>query len=79
MARGAATIPLARVDLDNLPRILDDAVTMASLINNPPWSLAGTAPMPDVALADPRLVESAAATAAASHRTRTDRRSFTLR
>ena len=63
-ARGGATIPLARVDLDNLPRILDDAVTMASLINNPPWSLAGAAAMPDVALADPRLVEAADATAA---------------
>jgi PmbA protein len=55
---------LARVDLDRLPRILDDAVTMASLINNPPWSLAGPAAMPDVALADPRLVEAADATAA---------------
>ncbi|HET7082249.1 MAG TPA: metallopeptidase TldD-related protein [Candidatus Limnocylindria bacterium] len=64
VARGGATIPLARVDLDRLPRILDDAVTMASLINNPPWSLAGPAAMPDVALADPRLVEGADATAA---------------
>ena len=64
LARGGATIPLARVDLDRLPRILDDAVTMASLINNPPWSLAGPAAMPDVALADPRLVEAADATAA---------------
>ena len=63
-ARGGATIPLARVDLDNLSHILDDAVTMASLINNPPWSLAGAAAMPDVALADPRLVEAADATAA---------------
>ena len=63
-ARGGATIPLARVDLDHLPRILDDAVTMASLINNPPWSLAGAAAMPDVDLADPRLVDAANATAA---------------
>src|SRR4029078_9443420 len=64
IARGGATIPLARVDLDNLPRILDDAVTMASLINNPPWSLAGAAAMPDAALSAPRLVDAADATAA---------------
>ena len=64
MARGGATIPLARTDLDRLPKILDDAVTMASLIHNPPWSLAGAAAMPDVALADPRLVDAADATAA---------------
>lgn len=64
VVRGGATIPLARTDLDRLPRILDDAVTMASLIHNPPWSLAGAAEMPDVALADPRLVEAADATAA---------------
>ncbi len=64
MARGGATIPLARVDLDHLPAILDDAVTMASLIDNPPWVLTGAAPMPDVALADPRLVAAADATAA---------------
>ena len=64
MARGGATIPLARVDLDHLPAILDDAVTMASLIDNPPWTLTGAAPMPDVELADPRLVAAADATAA---------------
>jgi PmbA protein len=64
-ARGGATIPLARVDLGNLPTILDDAVTMARLINNPPWSLAGAASMPEVALADARLVDAADATTAA--------------
>lgn len=64
VARGGATIPLARVDLDRLPSILDDAVTMARLINNPPWSLAGPAPMPDVSLADPRLADAADATSA---------------
>jgi predicted Zn-dependent protease len=64
-ARGGATIPLARVDLGNLTTILDDAVTMARLINNPPWSLAGAASMPEVALADSRLVEAADATTAA--------------
>ena len=63
-ARGSAVVPLARADLDRLPSILDDAVLMASLINNPPWSLLGPAPMPEVALADPRLLDPAAATAA---------------
>ncbi len=64
MARGGATIPLSRADLDRLPQILDDAVTMATLVNNPPWSLASAAPMPEVDLADPRLVDAADATAA---------------
>ncbi len=64
LARGSATIPLARVDMGRLPAILDDAVTMARLINNPPWSLARPQTMPDVALADPALVDTAAATAA---------------
>lgn len=64
VARGSATVPLARVDMDRLPAILDDAVTMARLINNPPWSLAGPAEMPDVELADPALVDGAGAMAA---------------
>ena len=64
-ARGGATIPLARVDLGNVPTILDDAVTMARLINNPPWSLTGAASMPEVALADARLIEAKEATTAA--------------
>lgn len=63
-ARGSATIPLARIDLGRLPAILDDAVTMAKLINNPPWSLAGPAEVPDVELADPALVDASKATAA---------------
>ena len=63
-ARGSAVVPLARVDLDRLPAILDDAVLMASLINNPPWTLAGPAEMPDVALADPRLLDPAETTTA---------------
>ena len=63
MARGSATIPLARVDMGRLPAILDDGVTMARLINNPPWSLAGPAEMPDVELADPALVDGASAMA----------------
>ncbi|MGZ8563150.1 MAG: metallopeptidase TldD-related protein [Candidatus Limnocylindria bacterium] len=64
IARGSATIPLARVDMGRLPAILDDAVTMARLINNPPWQLAGPAQMPDVELADPELADGAAALAA---------------
>jgi predicted Zn-dependent protease len=63
-ARGSATIPLARIDLGRLPTILDDAVTMAKLINNPPWSLAGPAQMPNVELADPALIDASMATAA---------------
>ena len=42
--RGSATVPLARVDLGRLTSVLDDAVTMAKLINNPPWPLAGPFP-----------------------------------
>jgi PmbA protein len=57
-ARGSATIPLALIDLDRLPAVLDDAVTMASLINNPPWSLPETASQPEIPLSDPRLVDS---------------------
>jgi PmbA protein len=62
--RGSATVPLARIDMGRLPAILDDAVTMARLINNPPWSLAGPAEMPDIELADPALVDGAGAMAA---------------
>jgi PmbA protein len=64
LARGSATMPLARVDLGRLSVVLDDAVTLARLINNPPWSLPGPAQMPDVDLADPSLVDAADATAA---------------
>ena len=64
VARGSATIPLARIDLGRLPAILDDAVTMARLIDNPPWSPAGLAEMPEVELADPDLIEAADAMAA---------------
>lgn len=64
LARGSATIPLARIDLERLPALLDDAVTMASLINNPPWSLPETAALPEIALTDARLVHGADAMAA---------------
>ncbi|MDQ2854478.1 MAG: metallopeptidase TldD-related protein [Chloroflexota bacterium] len=62
--RGSATVPLARVDLARLPRVLDDAVTMAKLVNNPPWSLAERLPTPDVALTDARLIDAADAASA---------------
>jgi len=64
VARGGATIPLAQIDLDRLPAILDDAVTMASLVSNRPWALPEAAAMPDVALVDARLVHGADAMAA---------------
>jgi PmbA protein len=63
-ARGGATIPLARSDLERLPAILDDGVVMASRINNPPWSLPEPGPLPDVALTDATLVDAADAMAA---------------
>ena len=62
--RGNVTVPLARSDLDRLDAVLDDAVTMASLVHNPPWELAGPADHPEVELADPALVTSEAALAA---------------
>jgi len=37
IARGSASVPLARIDMGRLSGILEDAVTMARLINNPPW------------------------------------------
>jgi len=64
LARGSATIPLALIDLERLPSILDEGVTMASLINNRPWPLPEAAALPDVALADARLVHGPDAMAA---------------
>jgi predicted Zn-dependent protease len=55
--RGSVTVPLARADLGRLCGILDDAVAMAALVHNPPWSLPEPAPYPDVALADPELID----------------------
>ena len=63
-ARGSATIPMARADLPRLDAILGDAVSMASLVHNPHWSLPGPAELPEVALADERLASSAEAVAA---------------
>ena len=64
LARGSATIPLALIDLERLPAVLDDAVTMASLVSNRPWTLPEAMPLPDVELADARLVHGADAVAA---------------
>lgn len=53
--RGSVTMPLSRTDLDRLGPVLDDAVTMAGLVQNPLWELPGPADYPDVELADPLL------------------------
>lgn len=63
-ARGSATIPLARIDLERMPAILGDAVTMASLVNNLPWSLPEPAAYPEPPLADSRLAHGSDAMAA---------------
>ena len=57
--RGSAVIPLGRKDLDRLPAILDDGVSMARLVNNPPWTLPDPTDHPAVELADRRLVDAA--------------------
>ena len=57
--RGSAVIPLGREDLDRLPAILDDGVSMAMLIHNPPWTLPDPTEHPTVELADVRLVDAA--------------------
>jgi PmbA protein len=63
--RGSAVIPLAGDEVDRLPEILDDAVTMAALVHNPPWTLPEPVETPDVELADPAIAnpEQAAAVA----------------
>jgi PmbA protein len=58
-ARGSAVIPLARDELGGLETILTDAVAMASLVHNRPWPLAEPAHIPDVELADDRLLTDA--------------------
>src|SRR5437879_2424294 len=57
--RGSAVIPLGREGLDRLPAILDDGVSMARLIHNPPWTLPDPTEHPTVELADARLVDAA--------------------
>ena len=64
-SRGAAKVPVSRADLERLPEVLETATTMASLVNNPPWSLPEPHDMPEVALADASLTSIEGALAAA--------------
>ncbi|HEX5578033.1 MAG TPA: metallopeptidase TldD-related protein, partial [Candidatus Limnocylindria bacterium] len=64
-SRGAAKVPISRADLERLPEVLETATTMASLVNNPPWSLPEPHGMPEVELADPSLTSVEGALAAA--------------
>ena len=64
-SRGAAKVPVSRADLERLPEVLETATTMASLVNNPPWSLPEPHDMPEVELADASLTSVEGALAAA--------------
>jgi predicted Zn-dependent protease len=57
--RGSVIVPVAHEDLDRLPAILDEAVGMASLVHNPPWSLPDPVDHPDVPLADAAILSTA--------------------
>jgi PmbA protein len=63
--RGVASITLVPADAGRVEQRLDDAVTMARLVHNPPYDLAGPAAYPDVPLADPSLATLPDAVAAA--------------
>ncbi|HEX6473839.1 MAG TPA: metallopeptidase TldD-related protein [Candidatus Limnocylindria bacterium] len=65
-SRGAAKVPISRADLERLPEVLETATTMASLVNNPPWSLPEPHDMPVVELADASLTAMDGALAAAN-------------
>jgi PmbA protein len=67
--RGSATVPCAPDDFERVPAILDDAVRIASLIHNPPWTLPEPTDWPAVELFDPALATPAAAMAAARETT----------
>ena len=64
-SRGAAKVPISRADLERLPEVLETATAMASLVNNPPWSLPEPHDMPEVELADAGLTDVDGALAAA--------------
>jgi PmbA protein len=64
-ARGVASLKLVPADAGRIQERLDDAVLMASLVHNPPYSLAGPADYPQLPLADPELTAAAGATGAA--------------
>ena len=54
-ARGVASITLVPADGARLGDRVEDALTMASLVHNPPFSLPEPGAYPDVELADPKL------------------------
>ncbi|MBU0491760.1 MAG: hypothetical protein KKA73_28965 [Chloroflexi bacterium] len=60
--RGSSQITLLPADLPRLDDRLRDAVFMASITNNPPFTLPGPAFYPAVETADPRLLANPAAT-----------------
>ncbi|HLE88523.1 MAG TPA: metallopeptidase TldD-related protein [Candidatus Limnocylindria bacterium] len=64
LARGGATLPLSLIDVARLRAILDEGVTMASLVSNRPWAVPEPAPLPEVELTDARLVRGPDAMAA---------------
>jgi predicted Zn-dependent protease len=64
-ARGVATVKLVSGDLGNLDTRLEDAVVMASLVNNVPWELVAPGIYPVVPLADASIVAPGGTTATA--------------
>src|SRR5207247_1228478 len=64
-ARGVASVALVPADAARLEQRIDDAVLMAQLVHNPPYSLPEPAEYPDVPLADPELSNAAGMSGAA--------------
>ena len=64
-ARGVASIKLVQNDTYNLDARLDEAVMMASLVNNPVWDLVAPAVYPEVPRADEAILAPGGATATA--------------
>lgn len=63
--RGTATLPVEQDDVPRFAQLLDEAVAIAGLVRNPPWTLADPpSSYPEVALADGALATPADATAA---------------
>ncbi|MDQ3701753.1 MAG: metallopeptidase TldD-related protein [Chloroflexota bacterium] len=63
--RGVASLKLVPADAGRVVQRLDDAVLMAQLVHNPPYTLAEPATYPEVPLADPELVSADGAARAA--------------
>ncbi|MGH2352857.1 MAG: metallopeptidase TldD-related protein [Chloroflexota bacterium] len=55
MARGVASLKLVSADRERIQQRLADAVLMASLVHNPPYSLPEPGTYPEVPLVDPSL------------------------